>query len=278
MPSRRQLLAGLTTAACCALAGCGTADDSRSTTATRTSTPRPPGKVGDERPVGDGRLTLTRVGTRSAVVIHGTDSMWVDVPDGRYVVVGLRSQGTEPPSEDFELAVGDRSFEPADLRAGSPYGLLGWEVTHWGDTGPGGWLAFEVPAPLPDGAVRLHCREAAWMLPERVLRRLRRPRPAWTLHSFDVPGSLSHGESFQMGVSVQNTAGFDATFRGAVNVAGLNYAYYPYPFAIDVPAGERRTWTKALTVPEDFDSDDEPDFRLVTPAGSRVRSPPVTSG
>lgn len=285
MPSRRGLLAACT-AGVASIAGCSTLVDrsgegtpSRADSPPRTASPTDrspagPARIGTTRGVGDATVTVTAATSQTSVVHRDSpDSMAVAVPRDRFVLVGLGATAPSPAIEDFALVAGDRAFGASRVGFGSL--RVRGERKHvyrgGSDRSVQGFLAFEVPAPLSVGSARVECRDATWELPGEVLAALRRPTPAWALESFDVPDPLRAGETATVSATFHNTGDVDGRFRGALNVANLNYAYVPYPFSVRVAAGERGTWTRELSVPADA-TERSPGFYLRTPAGSRERA------
>lgn len=283
MPSRRALLAACS-GGIAALAGCaGRFRGSPDAGATDTATPAPvptgtPASVGGERRVGDSTVTVKRAAARSTVVhLSSADSMDVATADGRFLLARVEATEPAPGPDAFSLVADGTTYDRTDAWYREPVVVGSLAATYRAESGEG-WLAFEVPAPLSADRTRVTCGDARWRLPDAVVDALARPVPSWTLRSFEVPAELEPGEEFAVRVAVENVGDADATFRGALNVANLNYAYYPYPFAVGVPAGERATWTKRLSVPGDMDPGAEPDFYLRTPAGDRRATATVVVG
>jgi hypothetical protein len=118
---------------------------------------------------------------------------------------------------------------------------------------------------------------AAWRLDDAHVSALRRPKPRFELREVDIPERVTVGERVSVRVAVANVSGVAGVFRGVLNVANLQYAYAPYPFALDAAPGETVAWERTFdrTPPERADSIG---FFLDTVAGNRETRAPVQHG
>ena len=295
MPSRRDLLAAFGTAA--VASGClgspsGSAADSTGTdappatestsnpTASPSATPES-NQVGDTVTLGAVDMTVDRVVVQDSLVHAASpDSMNVDTQTGeRYVLAEISVAGSNPPAAAaFSLlADGDAVATGGTLGFGF-YG--GPRRTHYHRDGDGGWVNFVVPASMDVQLASVAVENARWSLGERTVERLRDPLAEFELVEFAVPRAVTPDTRFEAAVTVENVGDVAGTFRGVLNVAGGKYAMYPYPFALDVPPGERGTWRREFsTAEENLDGPgDGMQFDLRTAVGIRESSLEVVAG
>lgn len=264
MPSRRALLRA-SAGATAVLAGCtGGYLGAETESATATETPAP---MGATQQVGDAEVTVSRSAVQSSVLYWPhPDSMNARAADGWYVFVRVDAGGDSPDSAAFELLVDGEGYASTEVGY-KGFMIDGSSAYPFGDDRDEGWLAFDVSPTASVADLRVTVGDAAWRLPDRISDGVSRPSPIWKLESLDVPAKLHPGEAFDVVVEVENVGDVEATFRGSLNVAHLNYGLFPYWFGVDVAAGERGSWTKSLSVPDDADGEVDPDFRLRTEAG-----------
>jgi hypothetical protein len=202
--------------------------------------------------VGETELTVFDPAVHEFVLYYSSpDSMDVaDVP-GRVLLVHARAgQPNDPPPDApgvdaFSLVTDEESFQGrADARSLSQY--PGGYATE----SPNGWVAFELPAPLGVDTASVTVGDARWTVPEPLLERLNRDEPSWRLESVTLPDRLVEGERFAVQLQVRNTSAVPGVFRGALNVAGVNAAYAPHPFAREADSGETAVFRHTDTAPE----------------------------
>jgi hypothetical protein len=276
-PTRRRFLAA--TAGAAALAGClGGRSGRTGTRSTETSLDTgaetetaTPAAVGATRTVDGTPVAVESMAIQSSMLRLATaDSMTVAESDGWFVLARVRPDGEGPPLDAFSLVVDGDAHEPVTNRGAA----IGYGSHR--DGGPyrpdeGGWTTFDVSVGTVESA-RLVCGDAAWRVPGSVRGKVGRPRPSWDLGSWSVPGELSPGEPFTVGGSVENAGEVAATFRGALNVANLNYAYYPYTFGVALGPGESGRWSVELTAPSEVGRQRDVDFHLRTAAGGATKT------
>lgn len=239
--------------------------------------------MGTEQTV-DGN-TVTVHGPRAQTsVLHLThpDEMGVTRAErGRYLFVRVRGTANGPAPTAFSLVVnGGRFRGTVNLDDVSRMGtILAGEMVPIYDPGYGterGWVAFVVPAEIEAEAARIELDEgaAAWRVPDATLDRLRQPRPSWRLADVSLPAEVSRGDSFAATVAVENTGEVAGTFRAVLNVANLEFAYKPFPFKLDIDAGEKDSWSRLFSVAADLDAD-EIGLYLRTPVGNEEQQASV---
>jgi hypothetical protein len=189
------------------------------------------------------------------------------------VLATVAGSESGPPPDAFALVVdGDRYRARPDV-LGGPFRIS--------DRGPpydpsygtdGGWVAFVVPSPLDAREGRIVVADdggtAAWRLDESTLAALRRPTARFELRAVEIPETITVGESVSVRIAAENVSEVPGVFRGVLNVANLQYAYAPYPFALETEPGEVVVWEKTFdeTPPEGVGS---VGFFLDTVAGDR---------
>jgi hypothetical protein len=242
--------------------GTDRAESPESTTTPTTATTDPastPATVGTTQSVGDTSVTVSNVaGQGSVLYLDSPDSMAVATPDdGRYVLATVAGSESGPPPGAFALVVdGDRYRARPDV-LGGPFRIS--------DRGPaydpsygtdGGWVAFVVPSPLDAHEGRIVVADdgetAVWRLDESTVAALRRPTARFELRAVEIPGTVTVGEPVSVRVAAENVSEVPGVFRGVLNVANLQYAYAPYPFALETEPGEVVVWEKTFdeTPPE----------------------------
>jgi hypothetical protein len=262
MPSRRSVLStcGLALAG---LGGCVEGPTGGAESDTVSPTPPP---TATDSPVD---VSTPRV--RDAVVGHDSpDSMTARDPEGWFVLASVRANESDdqpPRAGAFSLALDDRPVSAVDPRTLTRYRVDGFGTPYRRDD-PDGWVAFEVPAEAGVSTAEVRVGPHRWPLPDSVVSRLNEPTPTWSL-DVSFPDRLVTGERFEVTVTARNTSTVPGTFCGALNVAELRYAYYPYPFAESAGPDETATVTHSDSVPEGAT---HPSFYLRTQAGSESRS------
>lgn len=248
MPSRRQFLAAV---GATGLAGCvGEPEPSETAFPSPTPGTASPAAVGEAVTVDGATVTLEQVAVRDSLFVQASaDSKDVLARDGeRFLLTTVTVEGDAPESADaFSLAVdGETVATGSTTFASNHYGYLDrWPYDPDGERGdPGGWVGFTPEAPLSGESVAVAVGDAGWRLPDEAVDHLQRPLPGYELVSFDYPERVGPEETFTVSVSVENTGPVAGTFRGVLNVANIEYAYYPYPFELTLGAGERGTWEK----------------------------------
>lgn len=236
--------------------------------------------VGTAQRTGHGDVTVTQAVTQSSVIqLASPDMMAVATTKGWFVLVHVHASDATPTRDEFTLVVNSTEHRPSDIGFSGSFVLD--DSTYgrsYGAQAAKGWLVFRIPTQQSKLEIRIEWHDLAWRLPEEVSDVLVRRPATWSLQSFEVPDELHPGETFQVRVTVENTSNNSGTFRGALNVAGLNYAVAPYPFTVDIAAGDRGAWTKTLSVPKDYNQEKTPDFRLRTPIGHHNKSATVSVG
>ncbi|MFC4552552.1 hypothetical protein, partial [Halorussus sp. GCM10023401] len=223
----------------------------------------------------------------SFVYLTTPDSMDVHAPDGTqfaFVDVRLRASSTSeslPTTPEFALVADGRRFSPT-TEPGPTYNP--WAVAERGppydpDETTTGWVCFELPNPLDAESAALTYPAAGRTVSESLgaaaRSALAAPPTEFELAAFAAPASAGRDESFDVSVTAENVGETDGVFRGSLNQESPTYA--PYPFALSIPAGERRTWTR--TFGRHLGGDvDRMDFDLRTPVGDREASVTVASG
>lgn len=296
MPSRRTFLTavvGTATGGC--LHGPPTDPAERSTrTRARSPSPTTPtadpstvsptpvtGRVGETLDVDGAWVTVERVLVQDSLMYASSpDSMAVATSEsGRYVLVEVSVSGELPPgASQFAVLVDGEQVggSAADHRVRS----YGDPVRGPYDTDRGGWLVYTVPAPLDASTAAIAVEGTRWRFPDRTVERLRDPLATYDLVGFDAPAKVTPDQAFAARVTVENVGNVAGTFRGVLNAAGGRYAFYPYPFELDLPVGGRTTWTKEF--PAGMDGLDEPGeamrLHLRTAAGDRHREVECVAG
>lgn len=239
------------------LAGCvgslRDADDVRSPSET-TRRSRHETVTGDEtRSTTDAPTTrvpaveLDPIDVRSSFFYLSTpDSLGVEAVEAtQFVFVEVRPRTDSPRPSDFALVADDRHFwgtlAPGDV--GGPHRLSEFGPVYRAGKRRSGWVAFEVPNPLDAEEVALTYDDWSWSVGETDLADLRAPPADFELVSFDAPQEVSHDESFDVSLVVENAGEEDGVFRASLNQAGPTYA--PHRAEVRVPESERRerTWT-----------------------------------
>lgn len=249
-------------------------------TITHNNSMTTPVAVGTEQRAGHVDITVTQAITQSSVVhLASPDSMDVATTEGWFVLVHVRASDATPTRDEFTLVVDSTEHVPSDIGFGGRIVLNDSTYGRTYDTqATKGWLVFRVPTQLSKQEIQIEWQDITWQLPEEVSDVLIRQPASWSLRAFEVPDELHPGETFQVRVTVGNTSHNSGTFRGALNVAHLKYAVAPYPFAVDIAAGDHGAWTKTLSVPKNYNQEKSPDFRLRTPIGHQNKSAAVIVG
>lgn len=245
-----------------------TETDSLTATEAPPSTPGPGVEIGETQAVDDASVTVRRVGVQKSFLSLQTDSMYAGFERGtQYVFAEISGSERAPSSPDFALATSEGSF--GGTTNDIARNVHGWETSYSSFYDADGWIAFPVPSPLDTVFARIVVGDAAWELGDEHLRALSRPAASYEVTGFDYPSAVGFDESFSVDVTVRNTADVRGTFRGALNVANGKYAYYPYPFALELEPGRTASWNKEYGAGELDGSAREMDLHLRTVAGTR---------
>ena len=231
-------------------------------------------------------LAVADVRVQSSFVYLTTpDSMDVHAPDGtQFAFVDLRLRASSaseslPTTPEFALVADGRRFSPT-TEPGPTYNP--WAVAERGppydpDETLTGWVCFELPDPLDVASATLTYPAAGRTVSESLGAAARSARAAppaeFELAAFATPASAGPDGAFDVSVTAENVGETNGVFRGSLNQVAPAYA--PYPFALSIPAGERRTWTR--TFGRHLSGVDRMDFRLRTPVGDREASVAVAS-
>ncbi|WP_435115134.1 hypothetical protein [Halolamina sp. C58] len=298
MPSRREYLA---IAGLGSMAGCLGGNESTTTerdptpTATKTPVSTAPATVSTDDPAGVGEpvtvdgvdVTLERVAVQSSLAVVYTDSGDVIAnTDGRFVLAAFDAgpAGPAAPAADrYTLVTAGERERPMEPGGGFWLSENGRREQYSTESATseagGGWLAFPVDGGLDAEAAQITVGSGAWALPERVTERLSQPAPRYELRSFDHPETVTPDEPFSVSLTVENVGSVAGTFRGVLNVRGVQYAVYPYPIRVDLEPGETDIWTKEYGPDEGLnDVDQTGAFDLRTPVGDREGEIEVIAG
>ncbi|MFB6193476.1 MAG: hypothetical protein ABEI75_00290, partial [Halobaculum sp.] len=204
------------------------------------------------------------------------DSMAVTDPDGaQFLLCRVRVEDGAFDASAFRLEVDGETYR-GNAAVDDHYSVGGYEALYDSEYGEG-LLVFRVPAPAPaDPPVAVRLRDAAWRLSRGAVERLRRPETTFALAAFETPDRIDPDEGFTVRVRARNTGDVPGVFRGVLNVAGYRYAFAPFPFEIDLAAGESGTWQKEFpTVTRDVTGD--VGLFLRTAIGDRTRRVPFVT-
>ncbi len=230
------------------------------------------------RRVGDARVAVADPAARKAVAYASVmGSGGVLAPESRQFVVaavqsatdGTADSGAEPSYGDFELTAGGDRYPAVEIEQRTTgafttslagRGRVRYDAPY--PTRQVGWLAFELPSPLPPDRATVHCRyggeTAAWSLPDHAVSTLGRRAPAFELRSFDATPD-GRGR-VTLSLAAENVADVDGEFLAAV--------YWPTARIADddesiivrqsVPTGDRVEWSERVdteyAVPYDGDT------------------------
>jgi hypothetical protein len=280
MPSRRRYLASLVAAG--SIAGC-LGDSGESSMNTGQGTPDSPTTMattrepqtatrGETVSIDGATLTLGDVVVWDSLFVQASaDSKDVITDsDERYLLTTVSIEGDRPiePSSYSLKADGERVAVGETEFASRNYGYLDSRA-YRSDRG-GGWLGFTPPAPLDADTVTLDVDGSGWTLSDSTVAQLNEPLAGFDIVAFDYPETVIPDEAFTVSVTVQNTGPVPGRFRGVLNVANITYAYYPYPFTIDLDPGEQGTWRKAFDPDSGLDDPgDTGGLYLRTQSGNR---------
>ena len=294
MPSRREYLAVVGLGS---LAGCLGGDESTPTegdpTSTATATPVPtttataspadPARVGESVTVNDVDVTLESVAVQSSLAVVYTDSGDVIAnTDGRFVLAEIDAGSPAPNADQYTLVTAGERGQPMEPGYGFWLSEDGRREQYSADSASGtggGWLAFPVDGGVDVQSARITVGTGAWTLPDRVGERLSQPAPRYEIGSFDHPETVTPDEPFSVSLTVENVGSVAGTFRGVLNVRGVEYAVYPYPIRLELDPGETEIWTKEYGPDEGLnDVGETGGFDLRTPAGDREDEIEVIAG
>jgi hypothetical protein len=167
----------------------------------------------------------------------------------QFVVAMLDTTVAESvPVADVSLSADGQSF-PATTEVG--YGA--WELFDLGEAYdpedyPQGWIVVPVSKPLEVDTARLTWPGGEHVLGDDALARLARPPTTFAVESFEVPETVTVGETMTATATVTNTGDTDGTFVAALNRSGPLIAYAPQAAVrLSVAAGATETWTFEYT-------------------------------
>ncbi|MBP1987436.1 hypothetical protein [Halolamina salifodinae] len=277
MPSRREYLV---VAGSLSLGGCldnGGASTLSGTTTTTAGTATPaatatPAQVGEAVNVNGAEVTLNRVTTQSSFVYQeSADTKGVATREGeRFLLAefGISSESRPTVTQFSIVADGETVSEPIrDYRTRQPSGPS-FDRSPYDENG--GWLLFPVPAELDAESIRIVVGDVGWGLSDAVSTQLRQPLPTFDIVSFEHPETVETDEEFSVSVTAENIGETTGTFRGVLNVAGVEYAVYPYPFELELDPGESATWTREYGPESGLnEAGDTGSLDLRTPVGDR---------
>jgi hypothetical protein len=238
---RRQFLASVPLAA--GLAGCGQLSGPSSET--------PQDSVGSETPdestgsqtlatgAGDGPRsprTATPVSETAAVVRpayrhrFSADAFRFVRPDrAQFLFASVPAASTDQYPSSFELAVGDRRFEVADIDSGPPH-MLRMEELHTVRE-PSGWVGFDVPRVEADEATLVGPNHEYRLPPEAVADLS--GVPDLVVESVSAPDRVASDGAARVEVTVRNAGDRRGVFLGGFQRGGV-----PSLLAVEVDPGE----------------------------------------
>jgi hypothetical protein len=283
-PSRRALLA--VTGLAFTSAGClgRQADQSESTTGTDQRPSAAAGSptaasLGAEQLVGGVPVTVSTLTIQDSALTLDGDTMTLHTSDDdeRYVVVSVSGREAGPAPGAFSLDVDGETY-PGRVDLFGRYAQLDERGPVY-DPSYGteqGWVGFVVPPELDASEAKIvlsHGDEtASWRLEADHLDALRRPKAEFELRSVEVPETLFLYDPVSVRVVAENVSDVGGVFRGVLNVAGLNFAYAPYPFALDAASGETVVWEKTFREGPSRDVESVGFFLDTVAGGTEVRA------
>ena len=248
---RRRFLASV--ALCASLAGFpGAESPDPETPSGETSSPESSGSQSPERdlpatetapPTARGsptkRATTTTPPEASAVVrsayrhrIH-TDAFRVVAPErSQFAFVRPPTVVGETPPSAFELALGDRRFDPETTLRTPPWTPPLDRL--YTDDEPSGWLPFDVSTVETDRAA-LVADGRRYPLPDETLSDLA-SLPEFVVESVSVPDRVEVGDPIQLTVEVRNEGDREGVF-----LAGFQYSGLPDLITTRIAPGETKT-------------------------------------
>jgi hypothetical protein len=282
-PSRRAFLA--VTGLAVTSAGClgREADQSEST----TGTDRQPSaaaesstavSLGTEQSVGGVSVTVSALTVQDSALTLDDDTMTLHTADDeRYVVVSVSGSEAGPAPGAFSLDVDGETYpgrvdlfgRDAQLDERGPVYDPSYGIEQ-------GWVGFAVPPGLDAGEARIalsHGDEtASWRLEAAQFDALRQPKAEFELRSVEIPGTLLLYDPVSVRVVAENVSDVAGVFKGVLNVAGLNFAYAPYPFALDAAPGETVVWEQTFRDGPSRDVESVGFFLETVAGGTEVRA------
>ncbi|QLG26764.1 hypothetical protein HUG10_04035 [Halorarum halophilum] len=229
-----------------------------------SSAPEETAAVGEALTVEGATVSITDVRVQSSFQYHDSDdSMDVISESGVwYVFAGVEasvgSSGDPPRTTDFTLVTdGGELATPTGVQGGGQH-VRGWEGAYDAGSTAEGWIAFPVPAESSVEGARITLGDGSWRLDDEHVERVAGPKPTFELVAFEVPETVEAWSRFEASVTARNASEVPGTYRAVLNVAGGVAAYAPYPFELELEAGEEATWTNEFG-------------RDVTDPGTRIR-------
>jgi hypothetical protein len=214
---------------------------------TPTTTPASIGPEGQSLRASGEAVTVSDPRVRASIRDGGVH---VDVrasQDAQYLVVDVEAPDAGTPVTDLRLSL--TTSGPRTAVGGTAVGRTGG--------GESATLAFEVPVESYETVslvLKAGGEAASWPIPAPQRRNLGRA-PAFRVDALEVPDEVRHGEPFEASFTVSNEGDRDARFLAEF---GHELVSDTGEVAVEVPAGERRTYVAGVEPYYESDPDTVP--------------------